>query len=58
MQANAQTKAVLDAGAMETVKQFNLLDPRHEDLENRAAGMLIFPQVTKGGIAVASEYVA
>ena len=54
--AHAQTKAVLDAGAVETVKQFNLLDPRHADLENKAAGILIFPQVTKGGIALASEY--
>jgi lipid-binding SYLF domain-containing protein len=54
--AHAQTKAILDSGAAETVKQFNLLDPRHQDLENRAAGMLIFPQVTKGGIALASGY--
>jgi lipid-binding SYLF domain-containing protein len=54
--AHAQTKALLDAGAVETVRQFNLLDSRHEDLENKAAGILIFPQVTKGGIALASEY--
>lgn len=54
--AAAQTKDILDAGVVETVKQFNLLDSRHEELTQRAAGMLVFPQVTKGGIAVASEY--
>ena len=56
MRSIAQSKAVLDAGVIETVKQFNLLDRRHEHLENTAVGMLIFPQVTKGGIALASEY--
>lgn len=54
--AQAQTKAVLDAGAAETVRQFNLLDPRHGELENKAAGILIFPNVTKGGVGLASEY--
>lgn len=54
--AAAQTKAALDAEIPETVKQFNMLDPRHEELERRAAGMLVFPQITKGGIALASEY--
>jgi lipid-binding SYLF domain-containing protein len=52
----AQTKAVLDAAVPETVRQFNLLDPRHEELARSAAGILIFPQITKGGIALASEY--
>lgn len=53
---HAQTKAALDQGVAETVRQFNLLDPRHPDLESKAAGVLVFPQVTKGGIALASEY--
>jgi len=54
--ASAQTKGALDAGVLETVKQFNLIDPRHQDLEDRAVGVLVFPQVTKGGIGLASEY--
>jgi lipid-binding SYLF domain-containing protein len=54
--AYAQTRAVLDSSVVKTVKQFNLLDPRHADLEGKAAGILIFPEVTKGGIALASEY--
>src|ERR1700730_9494099 len=54
--APAQTKNALDAGVAETVMRFRLLDPRDEGLEHRAAGMLVFPQVTKGGIGLASEY--
>jgi lipid-binding SYLF domain-containing protein len=54
--ASAQTKSALDAGVQDTVKQFNLIDSRHQDLEDRAAGVLVFPQVTKGGIGLASEY--
>jgi len=52
----AQTKEALDAGVLETVKQFELLDARHAALEREAAGMLVFPQITKGGIGLASEY--
>ncbi len=52
----AQTKAAIDASVQETIDQFNSLDPRHEPLENKAAGVLIFPQVTKGGIALAAGY--
>jgi lipid-binding SYLF domain-containing protein len=54
--ACAQTKSALDAGVQDTLKQFNLIDSRHQDLEDRAAGMLVFPQVIKGGIGLASEY--
>jgi len=54
--ASAQTKSALDAGVQDTLKQFNLIDSQHRDLEDRAAGMLVFPQVTKGGIGLASEY--
>jgi lipid-binding SYLF domain-containing protein len=54
--ACAQTKSALDAGVQDTLQQFNLIDSRHQDLEDRAAGMLVFPQVTKGGIGLAGEY--
>ncbi len=52
----AQTKDALDAAVAETVTQFTRLSPRHGELATEAAGMLIFPQVTKGGIALASAY--
>lgn len=54
--AAAQSKAILDSYVSEAVTQFYRLDKRHEPLAQRAAGALIFPQVTKGGIALAGEY--
>src|SRR5450631_4254473 len=54
--AVAQSKAIIDGNVREAVTQFNRLDKRHEHLAHRAAGVLIFPQVTKGGIALAGEY--
>lgn len=52
----AQSKEAIDAAVKETVRQFNQLDPRHITIENAAAGILIFPQVTKSGVALAAEY--
>jgi lipid-binding SYLF domain-containing protein len=52
----AQSKEAIDAGVEKAVRQFNQLDRRHAMLENSAAGVLIFPQVTKGGVALAAEY--
>jgi len=52
----AQSKEAIDAGVEKAVRQFNQLDSRHATLENSAAGVLIFPQVTKGGVALAAEY--
>jgi lipid-binding SYLF domain-containing protein len=54
--ALAQTKDALDAAVAETVTEFTKLDPHRAELASQAAGMLIFPQVTKGGIALASAY--
>jgi lipid-binding SYLF domain-containing protein len=52
----AGTKAEINVGVTEALKQFNALDATHEQLEQRAAGMLVFPHVTKAGAGVAGEY--
>jgi lipid-binding SYLF domain-containing protein len=52
----AENRNVLDAAVRETLQQFSLIDPGHPVLERKAAGILIFPQVSKGGIALASGY--
>lgn len=54
--AVAQTKDYLDTSSVNTLRQFDLLDAHHKDLEEKAAGILIFPTVTKGGVALANEY--
>lgn len=52
----AQSKAAIDASVEKAVQQFVLLDPGNENLMKRAAGVLIFPQIAKGGVALAAEY--
>lgn len=54
--ALAQAKEVIESGATAALKQFDQLDPRHSGLEEQAAGMLIFPVIIKGGVALANEY--
>jgi lipid-binding SYLF domain-containing protein len=54
--ADAQARDVIDAGVRDALKQFNQLDRRNERLSDGAAGILVFPQITKGGIALAGEY--
>jgi lipid-binding SYLF domain-containing protein len=52
----AESKAVIDAHASEALTQFHKLNPANQPLEQRAAGVLIFPQVTKAGAGVAGEH--
>jgi len=39
-----------------TVKHFNSINPANVNLEQKAAGMLVFPRVTKGGIGIGGEF--
>jgi lipid-binding SYLF domain-containing protein len=52
----ANSKAEIDASVSESLKQFHMLNPSNETLENKAVGVLVFPKVTKGGVGVAGEY--
>jgi len=52
----AETKGEIDVGVHETLKQFDALNSHHEPLLHSAAGTLVFPRVTKGGVGVAGEY--
>jgi lipid-binding SYLF domain-containing protein len=51
----AESKAKIDVGASEALAQFYKLNPSNEQLAQRAAGVLIFPEVTKAGAGVAGE---
>jgi lipid-binding SYLF domain-containing protein len=55
-QTLAETKPEIDVSVRETLKQFDGLNSRNAQLLSRAAGTLIFPSVTKGGVGVAGEY--
>jgi lipid-binding SYLF domain-containing protein len=52
----ARTKAEIDASADMALSRFYTLNPKHKELVNKAAGILIFGRVTKGGAGVAGEF--
>jgi lipid-binding SYLF domain-containing protein len=52
----ADTKPEIDVNVRETLKQFDGLNSRNAHLLSTAAGTLVFPRVTKGGLGVAGEY--
>jgi len=56
MPAQAASKAEIDASVSTALKHFNAMKPEHRELERKAAGILVFPRLTKGGVGVAGEY--
>lgn len=52
----AHSKAELNAGAAKALKHFYALNPANKTLADKAAGVLIFSRVTKGGAGVAGEF--
>lgn len=54
--AFADSKAEIDTNVSQALKQFYAHNPKHKDLAEKAAGMLVFPSITKGGVGVAGEF--
>ena len=54
--AFADDKAEIDASVSKALNQFYELNAKNKELAENAAGMLIFPHITKGGVGVAGEY--
>src|SRR6185369_12620785 len=52
----ASTKAEIDQRVAATITEFNALSPANESLAKKAAGILVFPKVTKAGVGVAGEH--
>ena len=50
------TKAEIDERVGATLNHFESLNPANKTLQGKAAGMLVFPSVTKGGAGVAAEH--
>jgi len=40
----------------ETLEHFNSINPENKTLGDKAAGVLVFPRVTKGGVGVGGEF--
>jgi lipid-binding SYLF domain-containing protein len=52
----AASKVEIDASVKTAMEKFHALNPAHKELQAKAAGVLVFPRVTKGGVGVAGEY--
>lgn len=52
----AASGAEIDARVVATQKEFNALNPANQGLSKKAAGILVFPRQTKGGLGVAAEH--
>ncbi len=52
----ADGKAEIDASVSKALDQFYALNGKNKALADSAAGMLVFPSITKGGAGIAGEY--
>lgn len=52
----ADSKAEIDAGVSAALRKWEAINPNHSELASKAAGMLVFPHITKGGVGIAGEY--
>jgi lipid-binding SYLF domain-containing protein len=54
--SRADSKEKIDTNVAATLTGFHALNPGNSSLERKAAGTLVFPNVTKAGVGVAGEY--
>lgn len=54
--ASADSKAEIDTNVNQALTQFYAQHTKNKDLAEKAAGILIFPRITKGGVGIAGEY--
>jgi lipid-binding SYLF domain-containing protein len=52
----AGTQAQINSRVSETLVNFNAINPGNKALGDKAAGVLVFPRVTKGGVGVGGEF--
>ena len=52
----AATETQIDTRVSQTLLYFNTITPENKVLGDKAAGVLVFPRVTKGGVGVAGEF--
>jgi len=54
--ASAKSAEVIEAEVNGAIRQFYAEVPAGRELASKAAGMLVFPEITKGGFIVGGEY--
>src|SRR5258708_29709541 len=54
--ARADSKREIDVSVAETLQRFTNANPSHTELLRKAAGVLVFPRITKAGAGIGGEH--
>jgi len=54
--AYAASKQVIDVAVTDTLQRFSNAKPEHAELLKKAAGILVFPRITKAGVGIGGEH--
>src|SRR5260221_3396430 len=54
--ARADSKREIDVSVAETLQRFTNANPAHSELLRKAAGVLVFPRITKAGAGIGGEH--
>src|SRR5258705_542077 len=54
--ARAESKQEIDVAVSDTLQRFTSANPAHAELLRKAAGVLVFPRITKAGAGIGGEH--
>jgi lipid-binding SYLF domain-containing protein len=54
--ARAESKKEIDVSVADTLQRFTSANPSHSELLRKAAGVLVFPRITKAGAGIGGEH--
>jgi lipid-binding SYLF domain-containing protein len=54
--ARAESKQEIDVAVKDTLQRFTQANPQHGELLHKAAGVLVFPHITKAGAGIGGEH--
>src|ERR1700720_922200 len=54
--ARADSKQEIDVAVSDTLQRFTSANPAHAELLRKAAGVLVFPRITKAGAGIGGEH--
>jgi lipid-binding SYLF domain-containing protein len=54
--ARADSKQEIDVSVADTLQRFTNANPAHSELLRKAAGILVFPRITKAGAGIGGEH--
>src|SRR5258708_9535562 len=54
--ARAESKQEIDVSVKDTLQRFTTANPAHVELLRKAAGVVVFPRITKAGAGIGGEH--